>query len=185
MAKPKIPAKLYVTAKHEFYDRNNPPAVLPPPLGFLNAYEPGKTSFDKKKATQEEWAYGGWNYNSYNNWNIKHFKLELHGPEYWIVGDRYGEWQNGNRVIIPFAELVDPQPGIWDNHPLPGFKILKSVSRSSTSNKLWRILDPRGVQFEISTLCMETIIENSAIRQGGVIDKDCYWVSNKNLIVAP
>jgi len=174
----KAPTRLYVTAKHEYYDKNDPNAVRPAPLGFLNAYEPGKVAFEKKKITQDEWAYKDYGFNS--------FKLEQHGPEVWVVGQKYGEWKaNQGRTLVPYAEPADPQPQIWDNIPMAGFTVLKSVTRFSTSNKLWRILDPRGIQFEISTDCLETIIDAAGIRRGGEIDAPCFWMSNKNLVAVP
>ena len=32
----------------------------------------------------------------------------------------------------------------FENEPLPGFKLLKNVTRWSTSNVVWRVQDPRG-----------------------------------------
>lgn len=180
MAKTKIPAKIYVTGKYEYWDKTNPTTTQPPtPLGFLNGYDPGKSAFAAKRRTQEEWAYKDWGWAS--------FAIEQHGPEFWIVGDKYGPWPSngGQRTLTAFRNLCEPQPQIWDNVPLNGFRIDKSVSRYSTSNKLWRILDPRGFQFEISTLCLEQIIEDAGIRKGGEIDGKCVWMSNKNLVVVP
>jgi len=74
---------------------------------------------------------------------------------------------------------------VYDNAPMRGFKIENSVSRYSTSNKLWRILDPRGFELEISTACLETIIMSADIKKGGEIDAPCSWMSNKNLVVVP
>ena len=52
----KIPAKLYVTARIGSIDQATGKPVGDP-AGFLNAYEPGKAAFEKKKATQDKWAY--------------------------------------------------------------------------------------------------------------------------------
>lgn len=54
----------------------------------------------------------------------------------------------------------------FKNTPRDGFRILKHVSRHTTSNKLWRILDPSGVTVEISTENMEDIISNNVIDKG-------------------
>ena len=79
--------------------------------------------------------------------------------------------------------LLKNPPAVWDNTPLTGFKIEKSVSRYSTSNQVWRILDPRNAEFEISTAVLEQIINDATILKGGVIDARCAWAANKNLVV--
>lgn len=175
----KFPEQLYVTAKEQLensYDEDPvtgqyrvTPILGIPPLGFLNAYEPGKASFEKKKATQHEWTYRDLTlYQIGSGWGVK-------GTDYDHI----------TRKHIPFDHPLDPMlaPQVWDNVPLPGFKILKSVSRMSTSNKLWRILDPRGIQFEISTAILEQIIDDATILKGGKIDAKCAWMNSKNLVV--
>ena len=191
---PKPPKQLYVTARAQGENEA--------PLGFLNAYEPGKAAFAKKRVTQEEWAI--------ERMYINGAKIEDHGnglffvvgtkwvenPAYDSVADRasrnvYGRlsqtppYNVPYRLAQPVREMMKHPPQVWDNNPLTGFKIEKSVSRYSTSNKLWRILDPRGVEFEISTGCLEQIIEDATILKGGVIDAKCVWMSNKTLIVVP
>src|SRR6185436_726415 len=130
-SKPKLPAQIYITAKHEWWDKTDPNASPPPHLGFLNAYEPGKASFEKKKITQDEWAYKEY---------MPDFKLEERGsktyPEWWVTGSEYEPWVSGQtkRQLIAVDRFADPQPQIWTNDPLNGFRILRSVSRYSTSN---------------------------------------------------
>jgi hypothetical protein len=178
---PKLPAELYVTAKLQpFYD-NGKIIGYDNTFGFLNAYEPHKASFAKKRATQEEWAYKGC---------IHNYKLERRGPldypEYWITGEEWATWTaNTARQKVAVDRLADPQPQVWKNDPLRGFKVLNSVTRYSTSNKLWRILDPRNIEFEISTACLETLIMEAGILKGGEIDAPCAWMSNKNLVIVP
>jgi len=65
------------------------------------------------------------------------------------------------------------------NEPIDGFEIDKSVSRYSTSNKVWRIKDPRGFILEISTSNMEMLLNNCTM-ENGVVKGKCVWgVSNK------
>lgn len=172
----KIPELIYVTAKKQpirEYDTALGSWLVTgygPNFGFMQPYNPKKPD-DKKHLTQREWAYH-----------------ERHGTTFYQVGDiwyRKGEtmdWQT--KVKTQFDEPVDPQPVILKNEPLDGFKIQKFVSRYSTSNKLWRILDPRGFELEISTASLEEIIANSDIEKGGIIKSKCVWLSNKNLKVA-
>lgn len=164
MAKAKIPSKLYVTARGQGDNRL--------PLGFLHGHGDGST-YESKRKTQEKWAY-----NNYNH--IRNFELKLEFGEYWVFGTTYN-WKT--RVDDPVRQLVAFPPQIWDNLPLDGFKIVKTVSRSSTSNKLWQIEDPRGIEFQISTASMEELVSNTTIQKGIIMDK-CIWKSNNDLIVA-
>lgn len=177
MAKTKPPMHVYVTLKKQpiFDNYDNKDAhgrTLPtgygPPLGFLQPWN-HKKSDDKKHVTQREWAYRGY---------INDFKCREHNGHLWISG-----WKWENSVKIHVDEEVDPQPMVYDNVPMGGFKIQRSVSRYSTSNKLWRILDPRGFELEISTGCMDELIQAATIFKGGLIDAECVWKSNKNLMV--
>lgn len=177
----KLPAELYVTAKKQPIYDNGVIIGYETPLGFLNAYEPSKAAFDKKRITQEDWAYRGY---------IHNFKLEKRGtqsqPEWWITGSEYGQWVSGQpRPLVAIDKFADPQPQVWQNTPMRGFMVMKSVSRYSTSNKVWRILDPRGIEFEISTASFEQIIFDAGVLKGGEIDAECAWMSNKNLVVVP
>lgn len=169
-----FPAQLYVTAKSQ--------GPANPCLGFLNSYEPGKSSFEKKKATQESWAYYGYDMDA---------KLVLQGLMYVLSYNKWGPVDKTKPYYgspeyctkIPDFKPIEFQPAIWKNTPLSGFKIQKSVTRYSTSNKLWRVLDPRGVEFEISTSVLEQIIEDATILKGGIIDAKCAWMGNGKLVV--
>lgn len=73
------------------------------------------------------------------------------------------------------------QPKIIENTPVNGFKIQKCISRN-ISNKLWRILDPRGFELEMSSQDLETLIFNSIIINGEIQGK-CMWRTGKKLEV--
>lgn len=179
MAKPTpIPKQLFVVGKEQVeHDYATGQRITSPiAFGFLNAYEPNKKTWSNKEATQMNWAYQRWG-----------CQIEKRNGIYYNTGFTNGEWDPVGRCYLqlPFDEPLPFQPVIWDNVPTVGFKILKSVSRYSTANKLWRILDPRGVELEISTGCLEELMMNTTIHQGGLIDAPCVWMSNKNLIVTP
>lgn len=55
-----------------------------------------------------------------------------------------------------------------DNLPRDGFKIQQSISRHSTDNKVWRVLDPCGVTFEITSANLEQIISDCIIEKGDI-----------------
>jgi hypothetical protein len=155
----KIPKELYVTVKIPYEGE-----VVDHPLGFLHDYAPHLASSAKKRETQESWAYGGEIFEQDGRWYRKVFS-----------------WTSRQYEV---QEIEPPYiPRVWKNEPLSGFKILTSVSRYSTSNKLWRILDPRGIQFEITTGCLESLISVTDIVKGE-IKGSCIWVSNKNLVLA-
>lgn len=186
MSKPKIPAQVYVTMKKQpifdNYDNRDAsgtaiPTSYGPPLGFLHPWNPKKPD-DNKHHTQRVWAYQNY---------INDFKCEDRGGHLWISGWKYDGYatrgSQPNKIIV--GEFADPQPMVYDNDPLNGFKVQHSVSRYSTSNKLWRILDPRGFELEVTTGCMEVIIQEATILKGGLIDAKCAWAGGKNLIVVP
>jgi hypothetical protein len=72
-------------------------------------------------------------------------------------------------------EYEDTNPGyepkVVDNVPLEGFQLEKVVSRYSTSNKMYRINDPRGFTVEISTENLCDILLNCVIDHGTLVGK--------------
>lgn len=62
----------------------------------------------------------------------------------------------------------------FDNSPDKGFKIVGSVSRWSTSNKLIRVEDPRGFVVEIPTGNLTTLLKHTTVEKG-VIQESCVW----------
>lgn len=144
----------------------------PYPLGFAQVYEPTKKGWEKKQLTQDNWAYeinymGGCVYDESGRvWSVKD------------VWDREKHIRVGTeRVMVP----NHLQPKIIDNVPLDGFRIQHSVSRYSTSNKLWRVLDPRGFELEINTGNFETLVMNAVIDHG-LIKATCIW-EGKSLVI--
>ncbi len=171
----KIPKQLYLVLKHQHNGED--------PLGFIHAYEPNSKGFVKKKITQDQWAYLSRYYES---------SIEFNDTDklYWIRG---WTWENipanelepgskfsSKKVFIDKPIEAVCQPRILDNEPLEGFKILKSVSRYTTSNKLWRILDPRGFQLEVSTDNLEDLLMDTTVIKGDIVGK-CVWVANKRI----
>lgn len=61
-----------------------------------------------------------------------------------------------------------------DNKPISGFYIGSSVSRWSTSNKLFRVKDPRGFTVEVPTDNIATLLHITTV-QNGVVQKECVW----------
>jgi len=63
---------------------------------------------------------------------------------------------------------------IIDNKPTSGIYVGSSVSRWSTSNKLFKVDDPRGFTVEIPTDNLTTVLHRTTVIKG-VIQEDCVW----------
>lgn len=186
VSKVKIPKQLYVTYQERNEDSSYegggvdkdgtyvPGVWTQGPvtrLGFLNAYEPTSKAFEKKQATQLEWTYH--NYYGQN-------KIE-DGVHYTRERD-HGASSYRESIWHPW-QVAKCQPAIWENEPFEGFRILNFVSRYR-GNKLWRIQDPReNIEFEISTACLDELIQKTDIIKGEIIGK-CLWKTNKHLILS-
>lgn len=62
----------------------------------------------------------------------------------------------------------------YDNSPQEGIKIAGSVSRWSTSNKLFRVEDPRGFTVEIPTSNLSALLQCTTVTNG-VVMEPCVW----------
>lgn len=63
---------------------------------------------------------------------------------------------------------------IIDNLPTKGLYVGNSVSRWSTSNKLFRVEDPRGFTVEIPTDNLATLLHHTTVING-VVQEECVW----------
>ena len=63
---------------------------------------------------------------------------------------------------------------IIDNSPQSGFKVVGSVGRWSTQNKLFQIEDPRGFIVEIPTGNLSALLNDTTVINA-VIQEDCVW----------
>ena len=63
---------------------------------------------------------------------------------------------------------------IIDNIPVTGFYIGSSVSRWSTSNKLYRVHDPRGFVVEVPTDNIATLLHHCTVVKG-IVQEECVW----------
>jgi len=139
-------------------------------FGFLHAND-GNMS---KRNTQLSWAYesdahqeldGTWWYNKYKVENGLYVK-------------------QGNKLVTERVQ-IDPEyaPRVWENVPMTGFKIIDTVNRYR-GNKLMKVLDPRGVEFEITIKSLFQIITMGTIKNGEIMDA-CVWKTNKDLVIVP
>lgn len=97
------------------------------------------------------------------------FKKRKETVDSWAKG--YGHWVNGKHVY------PDPIPAIvLQNVPVAGFKIADSVKRTGSwngGNVVWRIEDPRGFEWEITSDNMAQILTQVGVEPGGVIKAPC------------
>lgn len=74
---------------------------------------------------------------------------------------------------------------ITDNIPVSGFKIIGTVSRYVTDNKLFRVKDPRGFVVEVPVNYVFEIINCTTINNGE-ISGECVWgFDNGSLVLLP
>lgn len=181
---PKLPEKLYVVVKREIereWDSINNIHVDTGEklIGFVHSYN-SKKGFERKHNTQKEWAYG-----SYLHY-AKGLEIIDHGNETFNLRGYLHEYRDRQGWIdVPLTREIEEQikPRIWLNEPLDGFRLTNFVTRHNTANKLWKVLDPRGIIFEISTGSLEKIMMNTTIERG-LIHGKCVWMNNTNLVLA-
>lgn len=129
-------------------------------LGFLHPHQPQLRADAKRKDTQHYWA-------GITLQNDQFMRSEYNGF-------------NRSRQLVP----IDPkhEPKIWENEPLDGFVLIDTVNRYR-GNKLFKVMDPRGIEFEITVQSLFHILCEGTVSNGKIIDK-CVWKANKNLIIA-
>lgn len=81
--------------------------------------------------------------------------------------------ENG-AYITTRDEYVKGQEFVADNTPTTGFYVGSSVSRWSTSNKLFRVKDPRGFTVEVPTDNLATLLHHTTVVKG-VVQEQCVW----------
>lgn len=76
-------------------------------------------------------------------------------------------WARVGKDVKNFGEIIE-------NTPTEGIYVGSSVSRWSTSNKFFRVTDPRGFTVEIPTGNLATLLHHTTVINGYVQDK-CVW----------
>ena len=113
------------------------------PLGFATPWEDNTKAFLKRKETVDNWA------------GIKQTTSYVWDPKTQVRSEVQLPPHNGVAII--------------ENKPVEGFTFDKSVSRWSTSNKYFRIQDPRGFTLEISAENLGNVLINGTINRGLLI----------------
>lgn len=140
-------------------------------FGFLHPHEPTKAADSKRKYTQMNWAYHGQAY-------------EKEPGIWWRKGVEY-TWDPVIKKSnpVPFDYVIEPQyaPRVWENVPMRGFKLIDTVNRYR-GNKLFKVMDPRGVEFEITVASLFQILCDGTVQEGEIMNT-CVWKAGKNLMV--
>lgn len=149
-----IADKLYVTVQFREDARSEDGL-----LGFASPYTQD-SAFEKRKRTQDSWAYG-------------------YGATVTIEDDENIRLELGanSKVDATSAFIGGWHPRIIRNEPVEGFEIAKSVRRygwSGSGNVVWRITDPRGFDLEISSDNFASIISCVDMERGRIKGK-CVW----------
>lgn len=173
----KLPKQLYVVSKnvpeHEYPTKDSSGRTdytnrveLPHNFGFLHPHEPHLKGDASRKQTQLSWAY-----------SVGYYTI---GDQHWVRGREY-DWST--RAHFDFDRPIEPEyaPRVWDNEPLTGFRIIDTVNRYR-GNKLFKVLDPRGVEFEVTVASLFALLMDGEVKEGEIMSP-CIWKANKNLIV--
>lgn len=100
----------------------------------------------------------------------------IRSQDVWKTDDKGNYLRDENkRLIVDYTKPAQQgQEFISDNTPTTGFYVGSSVSRWSTSNKLFRVTDPRGFMVEVPTGNISTLLHHTTVING-VVDSECVW----------
>ena len=154
-----IPKQHYVTIQYR-KDSSTESGLL----GFASPYTKD-AAFQKRKNTQDNWAYHGC---AKVNINPDDDSISLEQTE--------TDTTRWNYFDVGALFITKCYPMIMDNVPTPGFEVAKSVKRCGWNggNVVWRIADPRGFELEISSANFARVLDCTTIING-VIQGECVW----------
>lgn len=135
-------------------------------LAYMCQYQTGKdgdplSNVSKMQSTGRSWAV----INSQKVYKLK--------PDAKTSYD-YERDENNNVIVDHVIPAKHGEEFIVDNTPTTGFYVGSSVSRWSTSNKLFRVKDPRGFTVEIPTDNLATLLHHTTVVKG-VVQECCVW----------
>lgn len=172
----KVPDQIYVVSQNRIETEYPVPGnwsiknEINHNFGFLHPHEPTKKTDASRKNTQHQWAYHG--------------MYEKNG-EFWEKGtDWVYDRVMHSHSAVPYDRKIPDEyaPRVWDNVPMEGFTIIDTVNRYR-GNKLFKVLDPRGVEFEITVQSLYHILCSGTVSNSKIMDA-CVWLKGKDLVVA-
>ena len=165
MSKTLIPSELYVTYKPDnIYDSEAQESTVVR-LGFMSPHGDDAAA-KKRKATQDKWAYGDVTFDPVTNKGSRR-----------VRGDYDRAKSAYNYTYEPVPDEYHPE--VLKNELLEGYQIARSVRRGGWNggNIVWRIVDPRGFELEISSANFARIVDCTVVDHG-VIQGKCVWGRN-------
>lgn len=90
------------------------------------------------------------------------------------VGDVNSATSRNQRTGMSWAGKDSDGGKYYDNIPIKGIYIGDSVERWTTSNKLFRVADPRGFVVEVHTGNIATLLHHTTVING-VVQDECIW----------
>jgi hypothetical protein len=135
-------------------------------LAYMSPYAEGKdgqplANIAKMQATGRSWA-------SVGPQNVYKLKPDAKTDYDWLRDEQ------GKVILDHVIPARKGEEFIHDNTPLTGFYVGSSVARWSTSNKLFRVKDPRGFTVEIPTDNLATLLHHTTV-VNGVVQEECVW----------
>lgn len=135
-------------------------------LSYMCQYEEDsegtpKSNIEKMQTTGRNWARCR---------EHKVYKKRSDATQDW----HYEYDENGNPIVLYVQPAQEGSEAIYENKPTVGFYIGDSVERWSTSNKLFRVTDPRGFTVEVSTGNISTLLHHCSVING-VVQEECLW----------
>lgn len=70
----------------------------------------------------------------------------------------------------------------FNNTPMRGFRIGDVTKRYSTSNKFFRIIDPRGFELEISTENLNELLQKGMVNNGVILGEHVWCKHNRDYL---
>lgn len=135
-------------------------------LAYMCPYETNKdgeplSNIAKMQATGISWA----RVNSQNVYKLKPNSTSSYD---------YEKDEDGRVIIDHVIPAKNGEGFVVENIPTKGFYVGSSVSRWSTSNKLFRVKDPRNFTVEIPTDNLATLLHHTTVVKG-VVQEACVW----------
>lgn len=135
-------------------------------LAYMCQYE--EDSAGKPKANIEKMQTTGRNWARCREHKV--FKKRHDATQDW----HYEYDENGEPILLYVQPAQEGTEALYENKPTTGFYIGDSVERWSTSNKLFRVTDPRGFTVEVSTGNISTLLHHCSVIKG-VVQEECLW----------
>lgn len=139
-----LPTELYVGTENLLaFNQDDPPLAFATPFGTDKAFE-------KRQETVDRWCGDG---------KDRERRQNADGS---YAQDAKGNW------VWDTVVLGTTKPQVIKNEPLSGFAFDRAIERTVTSNKVFRLTDPRGFQLEISADNLADILLNCEIVRGEI-----------------